>query len=154
MAYDKAKWHFDAKDFPKEIAIEQGGVHIAFFYRWMLENNFAGEDLLDDMAEEVAAVKIGKYSALELLFEFNDGVLLAEDFNDDGATFADYYYEGNSKFADNYGDYLSDYSTLTLQHMQGVEASDYGIIFSEENYKVVKAIIDQRYQEFLVFQAE
>ena len=154
MAYDKAKWHFDAEDFPKGIEIEQGGVHIAFFYRWMLENDFAGEDLLDDMAEEVEAVKAGKYSALDLLFEFNDGVLLAEDFSESGAAFADQYYEGDTAFAEKHGYYLADYSTLALEHMQGVEKSDYGIIFSEDNYTKVKAIIDQRYQEFLRFQTK
>lgn len=153
MAYDKAKWHFDAADFPKGIEIEQGGVHIAFFYRWMLESNFAGEDLMDGMAEEVQSVREGNHSALDLLFEFNDGVLLAEDFDAAGAAFADQYYEGNTMFADKYSSYLADYGTLTLEYLVGVEESDYGIIYSDENYQKVKEIIDRRYQEFLQFEA-
>lgn len=149
MAYDKAKWHFDAEDFPKSIAIEQGGVHIAFFYRWMLEHGFAGEDLLEEMAEEVELVKSGRYSALDLLFEFNDGVLLAEDFNEAGVQFADQYYEMDSNFAKRFGSYLTDYGAMTLAHMSGLEESEYGIVFSDENYREVKAVLDQRYQEFL-----
>ncbi|WP_086350666.1 hypothetical protein [Candidatus Enterococcus clewellii] len=151
MAYDKAKWHFEAEDFPKGIEIEQGGVHMAFFYRWMLEKDFAGEDLLDEMIEEVQGVKSGSYSALDLLFEFNDGVLLAEDFSETGVMFADQYYEEGSGFAQRYGSYLTDYGMLTLKHKDGVEDSDYGILYSDDNYQKVKAIIDQRYQEFLVF---
>lgn len=150
MAYDKAKWHFDAADFPKGIAIEQGGVHIAFFYRWMLEHDFAGEDLLEDMAEELALLKAGTYSALDLLFEFNDGVLLEEDFNEVGAAFANEYYSTESNFSKTFGDYLADYSGVDwAEHLEGVTDSAYGICYSDVNYAKIKPIIDQRYQEFL-----
>ncbi|MGY3778726.1 DUF7832 domain-containing protein [Isobaculum melis] len=154
MAYDKAKWHFDAEDFPKEIDIEQGGVHIAFFYRWMLEQGFAGEDLLEDMLEEVELVKNGKYSALDLLFEFNDGVLLEEDFNTAGMNFANQYYEAETPFAEKYAFYLKDYGELDLNYLEGIEASAYGVIYSDENYQKVKKVLDLRYQEFLDFEME
>ncbi|WP_271789500.1 DUF7832 domain-containing protein [Commensalibacter communis] len=31
MSYDKAKYHYGADDFPEELPITQGGVHMAFF---------------------------------------------------------------------------------------------------------------------------
>lgn len=148
MAYDKAKWHFDADDFPAGLPIEQGGVHMAFFFRWMLENGFAGEDLLADAADEVAGVQAGDYSALTLLFDFCDGVLLDEDFSEDGAAFADAYYADDGDFVDQHGGYLQNYSTLALSHLPGLEDSDYGIEFSDANYALVKAAIDQRFQTF------
>lgn len=151
MAYDKARWHFEAEDFPVGIEVEQGGVHIAFFYRWMLEQGFAGKYLLEDMVEEVALVEKGQYSALDLLFEFNDGVLIEDDFNDVGRTFADQYYGTETPFAKKYAFYLDDYGKLDLAHKVGFEASDYGIIYSNENYQKVKKVIDSRYQDFLDF---
>ncbi|MHC5218254.1 DUF7832 domain-containing protein [Enterococcus sp. LJL128] len=151
MAYDKAKWHFEAEGFPENVGIEQGGVHIAFFYRWMIENGFSGYDMLEETAEEVELVKAGKYSALKLLFEFCDGVLLEEDFNDSGASFATQYYNTKTAFSDAYSSYLEDYACLTLSHMNGLENTDYGILFIDDNYQKVKAIINQRYQEYLSF---
>ncbi|MCA5014516.1 MULTISPECIES: hypothetical protein [unclassified Enterococcus] len=151
MAYDKAKWHFDAEDFPEGIEIEQGGVHIAFFYRWMIENNFSGQDMLEEVSNEIQLIKEGKYSALDLLFDFCDGVFMGEDFEGKGVEFADQYYETGTPFSEKYSSYLEDYINLKLEHMNDLENSDYGVTFTNRNYEIVKAIIDKRYSEYLNF---
>ncbi|MFY0520966.1 hypothetical protein ACOMCU_24545 [Lysinibacillus sp. UGB7] len=147
MAYDKAKWHFDAEDFPSNLAITQGGVHIAFFYRWMLENDFASDELFEDAKEEKNLIKAGQYSVLNFLFEFLDGVLLDEDLNDSGADFANHYYEDKN----NFGHYLSDYSHLDFEHLPDMDDRLYGVMYSEANYKKVKEVMDRRYKEFLTW---
>ena len=41
--YDKAKWHYDSKDMPKELPAISGATHIAFFVRWCVENDLMCE---------------------------------------------------------------------------------------------------------------
>lgn len=157
MAYDKAKYHFDADDFPEELPITQGGVHTAFFYRWMLEKGFAGEDLRKDGADLLSKINEEEkdYSVLDLLFDFNDGSLIDEDFNQEGAEFADAYYDDTARFSKKYGSYLQDYCNLDLAFLEGAkEESYYYIHFSDQNYEKVKVLLNQRYQQFLEFQGK
>ncbi|WP_271789499.1 DUF7832 domain-containing protein [Commensalibacter communis] len=111
----------------------------------MLED---GADLLVKIHQETE-----DYSVLDLLFDFNDGGLMDEDFNQEGAEFADAYYDDTSVFSKKYGSYLQDYSGLDLDLLEGAkEQSYYYIQFSDQNYEKVKGLLDQRYQQFLKFQ--
>ena len=41
IVYDKAKWHFDSKDFPNDVLdVECGATHIAFFKDGVLKMIF------------------------------------------------------------------------------------------------------------------
>ncbi|WP_456304931.1 DUF7832 domain-containing protein [Commensalibacter communis] len=155
MSYDKAKYHYGVDDFPEELPVTQGGVHMAFFYCWMLEKGFAGEDLLEDGADLLVKIhqETEDYSVLDLLFDFNYGGLMDEDFNQEGAEFADAYYDDTSVFSKKYGSYLQDYSGLDLDLLEGAKEQRYYYIqFSDQNYEKAKGLLDQRYQQFLEFQ--
>ncbi|MGN4124903.1 hypothetical protein ACMGD3_07780 [Lysinibacillus sphaericus] len=117
----------------------------------MLENDFASDELFEDAEEEINLIKAGQYSVLNFLFEFLDGVLLDEDLNDSGADFANHYYEDKNNFADNFGNYLSDYSHLDFEYLQDMDDRLYGVMYSEANYKKVKELMDRRYKEFLMW---
>lgn len=151
MAFDKIQWHYEVPDFPKNLANEQGGVHIAFFFQWMLENNFAGEELLEKYPNIQEGIQQGTIDALTLLNGFLDGQLLEEDFNSAGIRFANVYYLEKETYSREYGNYLEDYEKLLtkLEHLEGFESMYQGIIFHQKNYGKVKKIIDQRYQEYL-----
>ena len=41
VTYDKAKWHWGAKNAPTDIPQENGATHIAFFFRWCMERKLS-----------------------------------------------------------------------------------------------------------------
>ena len=92
-----------------------------------------------------------------MFWNFWDGVLLDEDLNDSGADFANHYYEDKNNFADNFSNYLSDYSHLDFDYLPDIVDTLYGVLFSEANYKKVKEVkevkevMDRRYKEFLTW---
>lgn len=138
-AYDKSKWHFDAEDFPQELSTDQGTVHIAFFYRWMLEHQLANTTVIeeDDLGLYEQLMK-GEITTLDFFIEFYDGVLIDEDLTEEGAAFASTYYDA----------YLTDYENLPLQLFDGYD-SLYAAIYNEENYALVARLLEGKFKAFL-----
>lgn len=56
--YDKAKWHYESKDMPKDLPAIAGATHIAFFVRWCVENDLMSREIEEDCAEELLQIKI------------------------------------------------------------------------------------------------
>lgn len=138
-AYDKSKWHFDAEDFPQELSTDQGTVHIAFFYRWMLEHQLANTTVIEeDDPGLYEQLMIGEITALDFFIEFYDGVLIDEDLTEEGAAFASTYYDA----------YLTDYENLPLQLFYGYD-SLYAAIYNEENYALVARLLEGKFKAFL-----
>ncbi|MGX7030508.1 DUF7832 domain-containing protein [Vagococcus zengguangii] len=150
MAIDKAIWHYEVPDYPKELPNEQGGVHIAFFFRWMAENGFAGAELNEEYPAIQMKLKLNMLDAFEILMNFFDGTIMAEDFSEDGARFANAYYLEKELYSREYGNYLEDYEALMpqLEHLEGFEKFYQVVKYSEENYQMVKQQIDQRFAEY------
>lgn len=150
MAIDKTSWHYEVPDYPKELANEQGGVHIAFFFRWMIENGFAGDELLAEYPALQTELRIGTVDAFVLLNDFLDGTILEEDFTASGAQFARAYYLEKELYSREYGNYLEDYETLmpSLEKLAGFEKFYQSVVYSETNYEKLKKMIDQRYSEY------
>jgi len=97
--YDDASWHYDG-DFPEDSPIEYGGVHIALFLKWCLQQGWASDDLTELASGKIQNVIDGTMSATEFLFEFCDGKLIDSDLTDDGNNFAVRYYETDKYFKD------------------------------------------------------
>lgn len=150
MAIDKAIWHYEVPDYPKELANEQGGVHIAFFFRWMVENGFAGEELKDEYPAIQMKFKLGMLSAFDIFITFFDGTIMVEDFSEKGGQFANAYYLEKELYSRDYGNYLEDYEALMpqLEHIPGFETFYQAVKYSEENYQIVKQQLDKRYEEY------
>ena len=58
VTYDKAKWHWGAKNAPTDIPQENGATHIAFFFRWCMERKLYSKDFAADFADDIARMEI------------------------------------------------------------------------------------------------
>jgi len=130
MKYDDASWHYGG-DFPVDQPAEHGGTHIALFLKWCLIKGWAGELLLQEAPDNVAAVIDGTKSPTEFLFEW-DGKFVDDMLNEEGNAFANQYYGDD-------GLYLEDYFTNFgyLMYVAPAESHDFA------NFS---AMIEQRLQ--------
>jgi hypothetical protein len=150
--YDKAKWHWGAKNAPTDIPQENGGTHIAFFLRWCIEKDFYSEEMEEDFSNEIASVKSndGKTDCRRLFVLDMDGVLSTDELSTEGNQFAmAYYTSSETEFAKAYGEYLNDYGKFVKRILDDSDNAYYYVENSEANYQKVKKIIDKRYSEFL-----
>lgn len=148
--YDKAKWHYGAKNVPSDVTELQGGTHIAFYLRWCIEHDFCSEELLEDFDREIALIKQGKLSCREF-FKSIDGVLSTDELNEEAVLFSNAYYtSGDTEFAKTHNWYLGDYTDFETS-LFGSDHIDNAYLYiedTEENYQRIKAIIEQRFLEF------
>ena len=135
MAYDKAKWHYEG-NYPDDLPPENGGTHIGFFLAWAVLHDMAGEELIDDAAALLDAVRRRETTGRDLLFRELDGMLIDEDLNAQGNAFAGWYYKKH---------YLGDYDRV----MAGRYATPYHATDDWATYDLVGSIIDKRYEEWL-----
>jgi len=133
-AYDKSKWHYDTiSEFGLPLIFASH--HIAYFMKWLIENNLMSEDFNQFSASKLSEFKKGSISALDLYI--SEGECLVDDMiSDRGNEFALFYYEGRT--------YSEDYAR-TLQN--GLD-SEYRIPFTDENYSTLKVVIDRRFADW------
>lgn len=138
MAYDKADWHL-TDDFPGDLDEEQIYVHTGFFIGWLIDKNLISEEF-----EEVNIDTIPKFKQREIsgpkLYEISGGVLSADDVNDEGRLFCNYYYQPDTYF----GDYRDTFILGGL-FKKGLP-SDYHVRDTWENYNKICGVIDKRYE--------
>lgn len=147
--YDKAKWHYEADDMPKELPDIAGATHIAFFMRWCIKHNFMSREVKDDFEDELQQIKENELDCRDFFFNDMDGVFTSEELNTKGAKFASAYYDSDkTKFAKQYGFYITDYENWK-DHKFGANFNYHYVENSEENYTEIGAFIDKRYAEFL-----
>ena len=139
--YDKAKWHYESKDMPKDLPAIAGATHIAFFVRWCVENDLMSREIEEDCAEELLQIKNKEL------------VLTSDELNTKGKQFAAaYYHSDKTKFAKKFGYYLADYDNWVknkLGSQYNPDTSYFYVENSEENYNEIKEICNKRYSEFL-----
>lgn len=93
MKYDDAEYHF--LEFETDLPQEAGGVHIGFYLAWLLLKGHGSEDA----AAATEALRSRRANGVQVLFDFNDGAMLDEDFDERGNAFTAAYYEAHY-FAD------------------------------------------------------
>ena len=151
--YDKAKWHYEAKDMPKELPEIVGATHIAFFVRWCIENDLMSQEIKEDFAEELQQIANKELDCRDFFFNNMDGVFTSEELNTKGKKFAAaYYHSEKTKFAKNFGYYLIDHENWVKNKFGSQYNSDssyYYVENSEDNYNEIKDICNKRYSEFL-----
>lgn len=132
--YDKAKYHFESieKDGLNEI---QAYVHTAFYWRWILDNDFIDPHFREDFMEDFEAYKSGEISALRF-YEIVDGCLIGDMMNEEGNQFSSHYFDFQT------GQYLKDYMGLLANGMK----SAFAVVYSDENYERLKPYIDRAYR--------
>lgn len=151
--YDKAKWHYDSKDMPKDLPAIAGATHIAFFVRWCVENDLMSREIEEDCAEKLQQIKNKELDCRDFFFDDMDGVLTSNELNTKGKQFAAaYYHSDKTKFAKKFGYYLADYDNWVknkLGSQYNPDTSYFYVENSEENYNEIKEICNKRYSEFL-----
>jgi hypothetical protein len=134
--YDKAKYHYDAADFPKELSLRQSYVHTGMFMGWLADNDFI--DTRDaHYADRVAKFKNREISCSKLYELMGEG-LLSDMLTDAGDEFTYDYFDFSR------GSFIADYRELLVSGLP----SDYHVADTWQNYETLRKRIDERYREW------
>lgn len=148
MAIDRFDWHYDSaakayrerNNITAELTEEQADEvclyaadHIGLFLRWVIENNFEGEESDPEGCERVRA---GEINGAQYLMEYCDGKFWDVDISDEIRAFVEWYYESDHNL------YFKDLGKL----------SDYKIyetISRDAEFNAIKPLIDRAYKEYI-----
>ena len=136
MKYDDASWHYGG-DFPKDLAAEAGGTHIAMFLAWAFRAGLGGELHTREFPEDLAMLLERKLTPGAYFLRVCDGKMTSEDFNDEGNAFATNYFAPMEL-------YLSDYEEI----LGGGLPTLYHVEDSWANFERLKIRVDQRFGEW------
>lgn len=133
MKYDDASWHSDG-DFPADLPPEAGATHIGMYLAWLLLRGMAGEELLDDMQEELGSLTRRAMTPGQFLLVC-DGKFVDEMINDEANAFTAEYYDMDN------GQYLDDYEDLLGEDVPDL----YHVADTWENFDRLAPVIAQRF---------
>ena len=132
--YDKAKWHFDAKDYPPDLSQDQAYVHTGLFFGWLIETGLLSSELLADFPELATDFASRARTGPEL-FRVIDGALVEHDLSEQGNAFA------RDDFEFSRGRYLSDLDEL----LGGNLPTMYHIEDTWANYEILRSRLNERF---------
>ena len=135
--YDKAKYHHNSPDFPKDLPMEQAFIHTGMFLGWVIDNGLYSEDFRNGAEEIIGAFKKREITGAKV-FEHMDGVLTDQDLTDEGNAFAQDYFDFNK------GEYLKDYEEVLASNL----SSPFHVKDTWENYERLKQVIDRRHNDW------
>ncbi|PJL65723.1 hypothetical protein B9Y61_17910 [Stenotrophomonas maltophilia] len=133
MKYDDASWHSDG-DFPAELPPEAGATHIGMYVAWLLLRGMAGEELADDMQEELRSLTRRAMTSGQFLLVC-DGKFLDEMINDEANAFTLEYYQADDCL------YPDDYIELLADDLPSL----YHVADTWENFDRLAPVIAQRF---------
>ena len=147
--YDDASWHSDGEGYPPEAGPEAGATHIGMFLAWALLAGHASEELADDAADEIAALRERATTPGAFVLEQCDGKLVDEDLDDVAAAFATAYYAGgdDESAEDDGGLYLEDYVDA-LSPDDGEPEDVYRVPDTWDTYDLVGPLIEARFAQW------
>lgn len=131
MAFDRVEWHAGA-DFPKGLPHEAAATHIGMFIAWAIIRKHEGFLHRQSHARELDAVRARTMTGAQFLRACCDGKLWEEDFNGEGAAFANHYYAKT---------YLTDYVDALAGNVESV----YHVPDSWQAFDQIGAVIDKRF---------
>ena len=136
FVYDKAKYHDETIEefgLPEEHAAN----HTVFFLRWLIERRLMSALFETDGADLVRAFRAGEASS-HALYDWWDRCLIDDMLSDEGNAFAQSYFDFER------GGYLKDYARTLQRDLP----SEFHVPFTEQNYQAIRAVIDQRYDDW------
>lgn len=136
VVYDKAKWHFGG-DYPADLDDDYAYTHAGYFFGWIVDNDLADPDFLDDNKDAIARFRRREISARDL-FIITDGALVDDMMNDTGNAFAAAYFDFDR------GEYLDDYDAILCADC----ATMYHVEDTPENYARICARITERFLQW------
>ncbi|GAA5511268.1 hypothetical protein [Novipirellula caenicola] len=137
MKYDDASWHYGG-NFPKDLPAEAGATHIGMFVAWAWMTGLAGEDVIDEMPDAVAALNERSITPGKSFFDSCDGKFVDDDLNAEGNAFAVEYFDFKT------GQYLNDYDELLTGDLPSV----YHVPDTWESFDRLRPRLDERYREW------
>jgi hypothetical protein len=137
FVYDKAKYHYEASDFPSEFSIDQALVHTGFFVGWLAKNGMLVVDEWN--AKAIGAFLDGTLSASKL-YESLGGALIDYMLTEEGNLFARFYFDFSA------GKFIGDYRELLVKDL----GSDYAVRDTPDNFKIMSQRIDERYTSWKI----
>lgn len=139
MKYDDASWHYNG-NFPSDLPHAAGATHIGMFLAWMLLNELASEELLDDAESELNALEKRELTGGAFVISMLDEKLTDQEFNAVGNAFAIAYYEG----LNNDSCYVDDYVLAFGVTQDAI----YSVEDTWANYDKLSPFIDARFAEW------
>lgn len=151
---DDASYHIESIE-EKELPIDPINAynHMAIYLRWCMEHDLMGEDFLKEYSEVTKQVKAdpANVDLREFIRDELDGCLFSVLFNQQGRTFAGYYYgEGDSPYypAD-IDDYALKYFGPSRYHSNEFQQEAYLFIpFDEKYYQTMAQVIEERFENW------
>jgi hypothetical protein len=137
MKYDDAEWYF--LNFERELENEAGGTHIGMYFAWAVlkglgSNEHAGTGRALDRLKKREA------TGQEVFFDYCDGKLTDDDFNDQGNAFTQFYYE--KSFAVDFAAWFKK----SLPNTGHPVADGCSLPDTWENYDRLVLLLDRRYK--------
>ena len=140
LIIDDAKKHITV-DLPDDVHLDQVYLHIGIFLGWIIDR-----ELFSDMFEEECETQIYRFKTRDtscvILGELWDGLIFDGQFTKpEGHEFTDYYYKS--------GMYLMDFKKVLAVDLPSI----FYVEDTWENYQLMKAKIDERFEEWEVMHA-
>jgi hypothetical protein len=127
---DKIDWHLnEALTHP-----EMGGVHIGFYFNWIVDHDMYGELHEDEFLENIQEVKDKEITGLEYIIDICDEKFWDEDLNEEGLNFTEFYYET----------YLDDFATYCKDHKESIYTPEKYWF----HYEQISKMISKRFEDW------
>lgn len=139
--YDKAKWHYEADDFPTDKPEAHGYTHTGFYVTWLAEKGLMSEDYEKDVTK---SLKSKRKQGPNYLYQILGGALFDSMLSEEGNAFAKHYFDFDS------GLYLHVYQELLGKDLESL----YDILPTWENYDVLKPVLDAHFETWKSSQSE
>lgn len=133
IVFDKAKWHYEADDFPADLDEHQAFVHTGLFLGWVIDAGLYSEEFAEDLEKEIRRFKARKLTGPRV-YRAADGMFADDMLNKEGLAFTKAYFDFEK------GKYLKDYEKLLEAGLP-----DYGVPDTWESYDTLKPQLDKRY---------
>ena len=138
--YDTASSHYESENYPKDLPPSAARTHIGMYLGWAIETGLVSDNLSNQSGEMITKFLKGEIMPSEILRLYCNDELTKDHLNAQGNAFTKQYYWVGWKYS-----YSKDYDQLA--GWPDVSCCFY-LNDTNENYKLVKAMLDKRYAEW------
>jgi hypothetical protein len=138
---DKMDWHYGG-DYPEGLPEVNAGTHIGMYLAWVINNDLIGQLHREDSSAEIQKVLSRQMTGREFLIAMCDEKFWADDLNEEGLAFTNYYYQADS--TDTFKNYIDDYVEVLGNDVESI----YEVADTWENYEKLQPLIDKKFSEW------
>ncbi|WP_137873782.1 hypothetical protein [Rhodococcus sp. Q] len=146
--YDDASWHSEGEGYPPDAGPAAAATHIGVFLAWAVLGGHVSQELAEDAAHELAALRERTTTPAAFVLAVCDGKLVDEDLDEVAAAFATAYYAGGDQSTeDDGGLYFEDYIDA-VSPGDGEPEDVYRVPDTWETYDLVGPLVDARFTQW------